>query len=237
MSSLKERIADSIKNGNVALSSSDLTADGKDKKHEPVQGDVVAEVPKEKLVDPMVTAADKGDSNARLQEMQGAAAGQPELVKVEVSQSEREAFLAALVSGARFELPFNLFNGSLRGILRIRSQAESKAILVQITRELRAGLISLETDYGARLRSMMLTAQVKEMNGTAYPELAAPLLETMVDGKPQPAAWLKQVNAWENMSEGVVSSIYETLKEFEAKYWTMVGSANDQNFWKPVGST
>jgi hypothetical protein len=211
-------------------------------------------VVKEAVTDPLLDAADKGASNDRLQSMQevplqdgrigngigngnGNGSANPAKIKIEVTQDERDAFLSALLSGDRYVLPFKLFGSAMSGTFRVRSQAESKSIVAQLTRELRAGTVTLENDYGSRLRSMLLAAQVQELNGTTYTELAAPLMETVqADGQKQAPGWLAQVEVWERAPEGLVTALYEALKTFEQKYWTMVDSAKDQNFWKPAGS-
>ena len=92
-------------------------------------------------------------------------------------------------------------------------------------------------DYSLRLRCMLLAAQVGDYCGTSCDTLAEPLARTVTAEGPKEPGWLKQVEYWEQQNEALVAIVYGELRTFESKYWTMVESAGDQNFWLPVAST
>lgn len=161
------------------------------------------------------------------------------LVKsVVIEPGVKAAFIDAMISGKRFELPFELFGGKVSGVLRGRSQNESLAILNRLNREVADNAINNGLEYATRLRNMLLATQVKAIGNDVYPELKAPLM-TLVEGptRTTPPGWLDQVAVWENKPEGLTSALYQKLVEFEQTYWTMVDSAGDQNFWNPAEST
>lgn len=225
MASLQERVQEQLKSGNVSLSSADLQAEPQ-KAGEPTVGTVKAEAKEYK--DPVMDAANKGDLQPII--------GIPP-VKVEITQAERDLFLDAVVTGKRFRLTSKLFGDRYTIVFRSRSQAETQAVTAQLMYEMRTTPnMNVEFLYGARLRCMLLAAQVESINGTAYTELAAPLLRTIDGEKTIEPGWLAQANGWQNAAEGLTVAIYTALQEFERKYWTMVENARDQNFWKPAGS-
>lgn len=249
---LKEKLSREFKEQGVAkLSSADVAGFVKGetaKTAEPVTGTVDATVSDKKL-DPMVQIADDGkpgeviagkvaaaDSNPRVEPLVDTAEEASVLAVVTVTAADRDAFLDALVTGDRYVQPFSLFNGRITGKLRCRSQAESYAVMQQLNRECREGGVTNALEYSTRLRDMLLAAQVQELNGTEYTELAAPLLQTVDSGKQIKPAWLAQVAYWEAKNEGLIAALYVELKKFERKYWLMVDNADDQNFWNPGGS-
>lgn len=248
---LKEKLATEFKEGGRAgLSSADVAnfASGKklpDKPVEEVTGDVKTHV-KADRIDPMVTVAEDGDTgravaeaapndakSGRIEPLVDTAEEMSALESVVVTESDRELFLDALVSGERFVLPFSTFNGRLSGKFRCRSQAESYAIMQQLNRECREERIFNALEYATRLRNMLLSAQLVELNGDTYVTMQEPLLRT-VDGKNvKSPGWLAQVDELEAKNEAIVSALYVELKKFERKYWLMVDKAEDQNFWSP----
>jgi hypothetical protein len=226
MASLQERVQEQLKTGNVSLSSQDILAEPEKPTGQPTVGTVKAEA--KEYRDPVMEAANKGDFQPII--------GVPPL-KVEITQPERDLFLDAVVTGKRFRLSYTLFDGRYTVVFRSRSQAETQALTAQLMHEMRTSPnLSAEFQYGARLRCMLLAAQVDSINGTAYTELATPLLRTVDGDKITEPGWLAQANGWQQAAEGLTVAIYAALQEFERKYWTMVENARDQNFWKPVGS-
>lgn len=156
---------------------------------------------------------------------------------VTVTPADREAFLDALITGKRFQREFELFGGKTMLKLRARTQVESQAIIARLKWELDHGLLDTQLDYTVRLRSMLLAAQVEEFDGTAYEPMAEPLRRTEgADGVKEPG-WIAQADKWHEMNEATASIAHKVLQEFEAKYWTMIESAGDQNFWNPAAST
>jgi hypothetical protein len=80
---------------------------------------------------------------------------------------------------------------------------------------------------------------VRNLNGLEFPILAKPLLRvvTKPGDEDNDPAWVDQVAVWADKDEGLVTAIFEEIKLFEIKYWTMVSNAKNQNFWKPAAST
>ena len=157
---------------------------------------------------------------------------------ITVEPGAKSAFIESMISGKRFELPFELFGGKVCGVFRGRSQSESLAIINKLNRESNDGTLTNGLEYASRLRNMLLAAQVRALGNDTYAELKAPLT-TLVEGpdKITPPAWMEQVKIWEAKPEGLTSALYAKLVEFEQIYWTMVDSAGDQNFWNPAEST
>jgi hypothetical protein len=215
----------------------------------PVQGDVKVKVPDEAKKDPVLETAAAGEPGPRLAGLAKNAAdadptkgpvNDPYMVvpeEVVITETEREAFLNALIVGSRFELPFELFKGKIKGKLRCRSQQESTAIIARLTYELDLKTIVNGLDYSTRLRNMLMAAQVAELNGTCYPTLSEPLMRTINGKDVKEPGWLEQAVYWGTLSEGLVSAVYKQVRIFEAKYWIMVNNAANQNFWNPAGST
>ena len=161
-------------------------------------------------------------------------------MQVTITDEDRNTFLDALVSGERYIRRFSLFDGRVKGKLRCRSTEESEAIASWFNHGLREAKWKSPLEYAIALRNGLLASQVLELNGVRYPTLATPLYRT-----PDPAApdkyidpgWLATAAAWSQKPEPIVAAIYEELRRFERKYWTMVSNATDQNFWHPAEST
>jgi len=250
--SLKEKLKqDLATDGKVAISSEDL-GEFKTKEAEvnaAREGAAVStKVSETAKKDPMMAAGADGDPGQAISDTSGSTAPVAEQAgdltrglilpdEIIITNKEREAFLDALVSGDRFKLSFSIFNGRITGVLRSRSQAESHAIIQQLNRESTQGAVMTQLEYATRLRNMLLAAQVEELSGEAYVELASPLLQTVKGDETVKAGWLPQVNVWVDKNEGLVAALYRELQKFERKYWTMVENSDNQNFWNPVEST
>ncbi len=156
---------------------------------------------------------------------------------VEISQAEKDDFLAALVSGGRYEQKFSVYNGRIRGRLRCRSTDESEAIAAWVNTGIRDNRFATPLDYSIAVRNALLAAQVMELNGTRYTELTEPLYRTSSGDDTTDPGWVAAADAWSKQPEPVVSAVYNELKLFERKYWTMIAHATKQDFWRPVEST
>ena len=213
-----------------------------------VKGPITTTLEKDEAVDPMLAkgaereagkdiAKDKiqvasSDEIKRLMEIP------PAMDTVTITDQERSAFIDAIVTGKRYTETVSMFDNRVEVEFRCRSADESHAILSLINRECQDGTINTALDYSTRLRNMLLTAQVKRLNSLTFEELAKPLMMVYKPGviteKPE---WVKSLEYWQNYgNEGVASAIYRQLQLFERKYWVMVGSAVDQNFWQTAGS-
>lgn len=158
-------------------------------------------------------------------------------IDVETTEGERQIFLTACAEGRRFELPFSLFGGRVRGVFRSRTHAETRAINAELSKEIRDKKIMTDSDYVMRLRAVLLTAQVAVFQGAENPPLVAPLNRTLLPTGEQAPGWLDYTQRWEDMDDGMATALQEQLRTFELKYWTLIRHAGDQNFWLPATST
>lgn len=157
--------------------------------------------------------------------------------EVVLTEDERNTFLDALVSGTRYERRFSLYDGRVKGRLRNRSTEESEAIAAWMNHGVRESKYKSALEYALVMRNALLASQVMELNGVRYPELPTPLFRTQTGDKIEDPAWPKVADTWSKQPEPVVAAVYEELRTFERKYWTMVVHARDQNFWHPAEST
>lgn len=159
--------------------------------------------------------------------------------RVLISPVDKEAFVQALVSGDRMRLKFSLCGGAVKIIVRNRTMSETQAIIAQLRHEMDNGTISTNLDYSVRLRAMLMTAQVDELNGVVHPtmESCVPLRRTQgKDGIEEPG-WLEHSARWAGLNEGFHAVIWGCVWDFETKYWAMVEDAKNQDFWLPEAST
>ena len=232
---LKAQLASKLaQNGTIGSTDVAEFSMPKDIKKE-VTGSITTPLTEKAANDPIMKAAD--DEGAAKGLIEETSASSTVAEPVVIDDADREAFLTALVSGNRFELPFSLFNGKIAGKFRSRLQAETNATISYISHECRKERIITGIEYTNRLRNMLLATQVAELNGTAFLPLKAPLLRTMDGEKVIEPGWLDQVTYWEKQNDGLVNALYRELQIFERKYWVMVENAKDQNFWNPAGST
>ena len=167
--------------------------------------------------------------------------------KVELTPEDKDAFIDAMVAGTRFERPFELFGGRVRGIFRSRTSAESVAILKELGRQWVARKYMTESEYSTLLRWSMIKAQLKELNGVQYAEMQEPLSAMSrarksdngsISEEIEAPAWFDEMQVqFGSKDEGLYTAVYREAREFERKYWALVSHAKDQNFWKPSQST
>lgn len=162
----------------------------------------------------------------------------PEAVDVEITEEDRNAFLDAVVNGERMTRPFSIFGGKLTGTIRARTAPETRAMVSVIKKWMDSGHVNTKADYDAVHMPAVLTAQIAELNGTEYPCIREPLMYSVDgDGNDIDPGWLPMWKKWYDKPEGIIVGLFEAVKRFEYKYWTMVGRAEDQNFWSPAEST
>lgn len=210
----------------------------------PVVGDVKATVPKVAGEDRMLNAGgdggklsadmSKGDSGTAGEDIADTALFTKE--EIIVTDAHREAFISAVLSGGRFTEEFSLFGGAVKGKFRCRSAHESEAIATRMNEGVRLARYQSALAYSVDIRNALLAAQVAELNGVAYSELEAPLIPTSTKGVVADPGWLSSANAWGEKPEPLVAAVYDALRLFEKRYWTMVMHAADQNFWHPAES-
>jgi len=243
---LKDKLAADLAKGKVNISAKDVAEfapPAKDKR-EAVVGEVKTAVPEEAKQDDMINAGAKVDAGKALDKnvmenpmepLKDVYTSLPD--EVVITPDDRERFLQSLISGERFVLPFSTFNGKLQGKFRSRSQIESNAVITRINWECRSERINTGIEYSSRIRNMLLAAQLAELNGVAYELLKAPYQSVKDGEKLTDPGWLAQAEQWETQNEGLITALYKQLQIFERKYWVMVNSADDQNFWNPAEST
>lgn len=157
--------------------------------------------------------------------------------QVTLTPDERDAFLDAVISGKRYEQPFSIYGGAVSGVFRSRSTLESEGIAAMLNQGIREARFGSTLEYSITIRNSLLAAQVKSLNGTSYTEMEQPYVRTVSGDVTTEPGWLKQQQLWGSMSEPVLAALYEELKLFERKYWTMIAHSRDQNFWHPAEST
>ena len=248
---LKAKIDEFKQSGKIEVGSKDVGDFALPETPEATDGSVTVAPADEAVNDPMINTGSKGNNGEQLAaEVAGDATvlvddmtdsvGYTALDEgpIELSEKERELFIDAMIADDRFVLPFSAYGGKLKGKLRSRTQAESKAILSRLSWEMNEGILVTNLDYTTRMRNMLLTAQIQELQDEMYTELKGPMLRT-IDGKDTTEpGWLDQVDLWANKgNEALTAALYEQIRIFERKYWTMVSSSRDQNFWDPAEST
>jgi len=247
---LKDKLAKGVDGGAMNLSSRDIAEYSKEEKKAPVAvaGDVETTIPPGAEDDKLLAAGgeDTVSDKVKGEIAEGGLTNMTVPVPddesvlpqaIVITEQERESFLDSVVSGDRYTQSFSLFNDKVVGTFRSRALKESTAVVAQLQREVRAGDLSTVIAYSTRVRNMLLAAQVQVLSGDEYPVLHGPLMQQVDGEKVVKPAWLKQVGTWEEKHEGLVSALYEQLRIFERKYWTMVINANKQNFWNPEEST
>jgi len=253
MKTLKEQIGSELEStGKITLNSATVEAGTLAAPTDPVKeikGPIPVVVDHEESKDPMLTKGAEHDAGIKLSEDKIKQAGAEDIKKlmdsgdipdkVVIDDADRAAFMDAIVTGGRYTRTVTLFNGRITVEFRCRSAAESHAILAVLNIECQTGAVVSALDYSTRLRNMLLTAQVKRINSTVFPELDKPVMPTFDSVAKQTVQpkWLAAVDYWQNYeNEGIVNAVYFNLRQFERKYWVMVASALDQNFWQTAGS-
>ena len=156
----------------------------------------------------------------------------------EITDDDKNAFIAAITTGDRYKVSTSLFGGRVPLVLRSRSTGESEAIDSYVRRGLSSGSIANGSEYGDAMRLCLLVASVERLGEETYPEMQEPLLP-LVKGKGdvKEPGWVHMLDVWRSKPEGLVNAVLKRLFAFEAKYSEMVARSLDENFWKPGEST
>lgn len=157
---------------------------------------------------------------------------------VEVTRSEKDAFLEAIVTGGRYRWSTTLFGGRVYVGFRARTIAESEAIDSYIRRLVNDKRIVVGTEYADVMRLCLLVADVERLGEDKFPEMGAGDLFAKVgpDGTTMPE-WTRMLDVWRSKPEGLVNAVLPELFKFEAKYAEMVRRGADENFWRAAEST
>lgn len=154
-----------------------------------------------------------------------------------ITSEEKTSFINAMITGKRYTQTFKLFGGNVSVTIRSRTADETHALYAYIRHTLaKDGPDSLTVVEGD-MAYVPLVAQVAELNGTAFPEMKAPLMYTESDGKEIEPGWYGDFKAWKAKPEGLTSALISCVQLFEYKYWTMTREAADKNFWNSDTST
>lgn len=245
--SLKEKLREAAATGTVTIT--DATIAGKETqpvKVEELQGDVVTPVPPMAKQDPLLDYGDAVKTSSDLSRTAEKSRGldgnilKDEMNAVDtvtITNEDRAAFLDVLVTGKRYCRPFSIYGGAIQGTFRCRSAEESEAIASWMAAGIREKRYDTAVDYSLELRNIMLAAHVHTLNATQFPELKAPLRRTQDGTTLVPPGWIEQAKFWTTLPETVLGGVYEEIRLFERKYWTMIENASNQDFWSPVGSS
>ena len=154
-------------------------------------------------------------------------------------EDDKEAFLVALSTGARYEREFSLFGGKVTGVFRARTIGESEAISAYARRKAIMNLDMGAEGYGDLMKLCLLVACVKRLGDVEYPEMSflGNLLRTENENGMVEPGWVKQIDVWRGKPEAVLLAIMPEYFKFEAKYYMMTQKAADENFWKTGPST
>jgi len=156
---------------------------------------------------------------------------------IPILQEHKDAFISCLISGDRYRETFSKFGGKLLIVVRSRTAEETNAIVSYIRRKVITGETSTRELYSSYVRRAIVAAQIEEVNGVKYPELASPYYFVETPEKMEPPAWEKQMDMWGSKPEQLFSVCADCVIEFEVRYWNMIAHAGDENFWNPGEST
>lgn len=246
MDKLKEKLDKARQSGNLSLSSADIAAEvtpqSEEKKPEPVTGPVKTPVAEEAKKDSIMNTAAAGNPgqiiNDELSNQDLANVPMSKELMVEIDDEDREAFISALVKDNRYVRSFSLFGGKVTGVFRSRTQEESLAILAYLNVLLRREEITQQIQYSTILRAALLACQVQELNDVGYEPLKEPLYFVKKSKTEETApGWVDQLKMWMAKPEAITTAVYDEFQIFESKYWTMIRSAPESNFWSTAKST
>lgn len=201
-------------------------------------------VTNEAYTDPVLNAATNDDhtsaAKANLKNAGKEAGIKIDYDKVEITESDKDAFIASLIDNTRYTRSFSIFNGKITGVIQSRTADETRALIHEAQRRVRTSEVLTDADYSAIFRKAVLRFQIKEVNNAAFPEVTYPLLAqynfTALDGEDaiKPPAWFAEAEKfWGPKQCGYVTAVYAEVMKFEFKYWTLVENSANQDFWLP----
>lgn len=171
--------------------------------------------------DPLLKAATALDRNSAVSS-----------TTIKVSEEHRKRFLDCIVTGERYTETFDIFGGRIHGKIRCRSLDETEAIEAHIRRQIIIRKIVSQAEYTALVRRALLSAQVEEINGVKFPELEKPLFAVETEeGLTQPG-WIGRLETWGSKPDALIMTVVGKILDFEARYWAMIRSSENENFWK-----
>lgn len=156
--------------------------------------------------------------------------------KVSVTPEDKSAFIDAVLQDGRYVRSFSLYGGKVTGTFRSRTSREHDAIIGFLTSRVQTGVITNDADYFHNLRALVFMAQVERLNGVEYACMAEPLFPKQPDSDP---GWLEAYRFWLDREErncALTGPLFEELRKFERKYWTMIACSGELNFFDPAES-
>jgi len=161
--------------------------------------------------------------------------------ELEITAQDKQNFLKALVDGTRFTRTFSIYDGRLTGAFRARTNAESSAIITEMTRRVNIKPMLMEV-YAQKMRHALLHCMLSKYQGVDRKEWSGDIaaVEVIKDGKTEiqePQWYVDMETVFKGKDEGITLAIYAELRRFEKIYWTLVRNAGDQNFWNPEASS
>lgn len=221
--------------GNEQASSATVPATGDKtdagKEYVPLENLKTAKTDSAKGNEPMLEAVDSSEEDRK------GVIGYQEHDVYEITDEEKAQFIRAVVTGDRYRATARLFGGNMVVKFRSRSVDETEAILSYLHRKGILGEFSTRSDMSNATVAALLTAQVEEIDGVAYPEMKRPLKFSQNGGTVEDPAWVSDADGWRRKPEFIVSALGRALIEFESKYWAMIDESKNENFWNPGTST
>lgn len=230
----KQDLIDSFnETGNLVIDQDALNSLGPVDQGEPeplVEKDVEANVPK--IADSDLFMQENTDNSSKLLEMESSYL--PEVVTI--TPADKASFVDAILADSRYMRPFSFYGDKVTGTFRSRTVEEHDAIAVYLSKLMIADEIKNDAEYYRHLRALSFTAQVAKFNGVEFNEMQKPLLAN--DDGTEPG-WLNTYRRWldrDNQTPGLTAPLFKALRKFERKYWTIIDSAGDANFFDPAES-
>jgi len=156
--------------------------------------------------------------------------------KAILTAQDKKDFIKALVGNKRYTREYRALDGNIKLTLRSRTVEETNAMIAEFAKESSEGLLRTSAIQTNRLRSLMMVFQIEEYNGTKYESPSKPLVRTVSDDGEAEPKWLDRVSTWEEIPDALHCVIWECIKDFEDRYWTMTENASIPDFWQPVAS-
>lgn len=157
--------------------------------------------------------------------------------KIVISDEHKSAFIHSIITGERYTELFQMFGKNFIIKIRSRTNEETEAIQAYLRQMISRDKIRTDYDYSELVRKLLCLAQVEEINGVKYHEMAKPLFFEETDTGRTPPAWEKDLAIWEKKQDAIISVLIKCIVDFEARYWSMVNKSDDENFWLPGEST
>ena len=226
---IKQHLQQSAAEGTLRLSQMDLGTPSASEAVPETKTDIQAPVPEEAFKDPLTQDSKSKTQGLVLPEES------PTFLKetVKITPEDRNVFIDAVLTNSRFTLPFTLYGGRVRGLFRSRTLREHDAVVAMVRNRMLQTPDLPESEFYRYLRACVLAVQVQMLGSQEYPEPEEPLFRR--DNNPVP--WETSIDNWLALGDrnpALVVPLFSALQDFERKYWALIASANDPNFFEPA---